>query len=99
MNTEAYLFVGAMLFVIGIVGFLTRRNLIIIFLCTELMFQGVALTLVAFSRQGGNLAGQAFTLFVLVAAAAEAALALGLIVYLYRRRPSLDVDIWSMLKG
>src|SRR6266496_2755166 len=75
---QHYLAVGAILFAIGLIGFMTRRNLIVIFLCTELMFQGVAINLIAFGRYLNNdLGGQAFTIFVLVIAAAEASLALG----------------------
>lgn len=84
---------------LGLIGFMTRRNLIVMFLCTELMFQGVIVNLVAFGRYHGDLAGQAFTLFVLVIAAAEAALALGLIVLLFRRKHTLDADSWRELKG
>ena len=79
---QHYLAVGAVLFAIGLIGFITRRNLIVIFLCTELMFQGVAINLIAFGHYWGNLSGQAFVIFVLVIAAAEASLALGLVVYL-----------------
>jgi NADH-quinone oxidoreductase subunit K len=96
---QHYLAVGAIMFVIGIVGFLTRRNLIVIFLCTELMFQGVAINLIAFSRYLNNLAGQAFVIFVLVIAAAEASLALGLVVLLFRQKSTLDADAWRDLKG
>ena len=94
-----YLIVGAVLFGIGLIGFLARRNLIIMFLCTEMMFQGVVLTLVAFSRYHLNLDGQVFVIFVLTIAAAEAALALGLVVLLFRRRQTLDADAWSSMKG
>ena len=97
---QHYLAVGAILFVIGLIGFVTRRNLIVIFLCTELMFQGVAVNLVAFGRYLNNdLGGQAFTVFVLVIAAAEASLALGLVVLLFRQKNTLDADAWRELKG
>jgi NADH-quinone oxidoreductase subunit K len=96
---QHYLAVGAILFAIGLIGFMTRRNLIVMFLCTELMFQGVAVNLVAFGRYWGNFGGQAFTLFVLVIAAAEASLALGLVVLLFRQRNTLDADAWRDLKG
>ncbi len=86
------------MFVIGLVGFITRRNLIVIFLCTELMFQGVLINLIAFSRYSGNLAGQAFVIFVLVIAASEASLALGLVVLLFRQKNTLDADAWRELK-
>ena len=94
-----YLFTGAVLFVLGVVGFITRRNLIIMFLCTEMMFQGVAVTLVAFSRFHLNYTGQTFVIFVLTIAAAEAALALGLVVLLFRRKRTLDAAAWAELKG
>jgi NADH-quinone oxidoreductase subunit K len=94
-----FLMTGAVLFVLGLIGFLTRRNLIIIFLCTELMFQGVALSLVAFAKFHGNYAGQTFVIFVLTIAAAESALALGLVVLLFRKKRSLDAMAWSELQG
>ena len=94
-----FLLTGAALFALGLVGFLTRRNLIIIFLCTELMFQGIAVTLVAFSRFHLNDAGQTFVIFVLTIAAAEAALALALVVLLFRRKRTLDATVWSQLCG
>jgi len=96
---QHYLAVGAILFVIGLIGFMSRRNLIVMFLCTELMFQGVAINLIAFGAYNGNLAGQAFTIFVLVIAAAEASLALGLVVLLFRQKNTLDADAWRELKG
>lgn len=70
-----YLVVGAILFALGMIGFLARRNLIIMFLSAEMMLQGVALNLVAFARYWGNLRGQAFTLFIITVAACEAGLA------------------------
>src|SRR5205085_445395 len=90
--------VGAALFVLGAVGFLTRRNLIVLFLSAEMMLQGVALNLVAFARDRGNLHGQVFTLFVITVAACEAGLALALILMLYRSRRSLDVSLWQDLR-
>src|SRR2546422_11354317 len=96
---QLYLAVGAFLFVFGLFGFMPRRNLIVMFLCTELMFQGVAINLIAFGRFHENLAGQAFVIFVLVIAAAEAGLALGLIVLLFRQKATLDADAWRELKG
>lgn len=95
---ENYLIVGAILFGLGAIGFLARRNLIIMFLSAEMMLQGVALNLVAFSRYWGNVSGQVLTLFMLVVAACEAALALALILTLYRRRKSLDVSLWQELR-
>lgn len=97
-----YLMVGAALFVLGLVGFVTRRNLIIIFLCTELMFQGIILTLVAFGRWPldgkPTLDGQVFALFLLAVAAAEAALGLAFVVLLFRHRGTLDAGAYRMLR-
>ena len=93
-----YLAVGAVLFALGAVGFLARRNLIVMFLCAEMMLQGVAINLVAFARYRGNLEGQAFTLFVITVAACEAAVALALILMLFRRKKSLDVSLWQELR-
>ena len=93
-----YLAVGAALFVLGAVGFLTRRNLIVLFLSAEMMLQGVTLNLVAFARDRGNLHGQVFTLFMLAVAACEAGIALALILMLYRTRKSLDVSLWQDLR-
>ena len=94
-----FLLTGAVLFVLGLIGFITRRNLIVMFLCTEMMFQGVAVTLVAFSRYHGHVTGQTFVIFVLTIAAAEASLALGLIVLLFRGKPTLDAGAWAQMSG
>ena len=96
---QHYLAVGAVMFAIGLIGFMTRRNLIVMFLCTELMFQGVAINLIAFSWFHNNLAGQAFVIYVLVIAAAEASLALGMVVLLFRQKSTLDSDAWRELRG
>lgn len=93
-----FLAVGAVLFCLGLVGFLTRRNLIVMFLSAELMFQGVAINFVAFSRHHGNLHGQVFTLFIVAVAACEAGVALALFLMLYRRVRSLDVSLWQVLR-
>lgn len=93
-----YLTIGAVLFGIGLIGFLARRNLIVMFLSAELMLQGVAINFVAFSRQHGNLHGQVFTLFIIAVAACEAGIALALFLMLYRRKRSLDVSLWQSLR-
>jgi NADH-quinone oxidoreductase subunit K len=98
VSLEAYLLVGAALFVLGALGFLTRRNLILMFLSAEMMLQGVALNLVAFARYHGNLGGQVLSLFIVTVAACEAAVALALILVLYRRKKSLDVSLWQELR-
>ncbi len=94
-----YVAASAMLFVIGLIGFVTRRNLIIMFLCTELMFQAAGIALIAFGRYHLNHTGEAFVIFVLTIAAAEAALALALVVLLFRRRETLDATKWSEMRG
>src|SRR5207245_7176894 len=92
---EDYLVVGAIVFALVMVGFLARRNLIIMLLSAEMMLQGVAINLVAFAKYRGNLQGQAFTLFIITVAACEAGIALALILMLYRSRRSLDVSLWQ----
>lgn len=99
LTLSHFLLTGAVLFALGVIGFVTRRNLIIMFLCTEMMFQGIAITLVAFSRFHMNVTGQTFVIFVLTIAAAEAALALGLVVFLFRRKRTLDAEAWSSMSG
>ena len=98
VGLEHYLIVGAILFVLGLVGFLSRRNLIVMFLCAEMMLQGVAINLVAFSHYRGNMGGQILTLFIVTVAACEAAIALALILMLFRRSKSLDVSLWQELR-
>lgn len=93
-----YLIVGAILFALGLIGFLARRNLIIMFLSVEMMLQGVTINLAAFARYRGNLQGQVFILFILTVAACEAAISLALILMLYRQRHSLDVSKWQELR-
>ncbi len=94
-----YIILGAVLFALGLVGFLSRRNLIVIFLSTEVMFQGVVVNAVAFARLHQHLDGQAFALFLLVIAAVEAGLALGMVMLLYRQRNTLDAEAWSIMGG
>lgn len=97
-----YVLVGALLFVLGLIGFVTRRNLIIIFLCTEMMFQGIILNLAAFGRYPlsgpPTFDGQVFALFLVAIAAAEAALGLALVVLLWRYKGTLDAQAWTLLK-
>jgi len=93
-----YLVVSGVLFTLGLVGFLTRRNMIVMFLCTELMFQAAALAFIAFGRFHHDVSGQVFVIFILTIAAAEAALALGLVVLLYRRNETLNTEAWAELR-
>lgn len=95
---QNYLVLGALLFTLGIVGFLTRRNVIIVFLCAELMLQGVSVTLVGFSAYHGTWSGQIMTIFSLAIAAAEAGIALAMFVMLFKRAESLDVSLWQDMR-
>jgi NADH-quinone oxidoreductase subunit K len=97
-TVQIVLLTSAVMFAVGMVGFLTRRNMILMFLCTELMFQASAIAMIAFGRMHLNPEGQVFVIFILTVAAAEAALALGLVVLLYRRKPTLDAEAWAELK-
>ncbi|MFN0011481.1 MAG: NADH-quinone oxidoreductase subunit NuoK [Phycisphaerales bacterium] len=94
-----YLFTSAAMFTLGLIGFLTRRNLIIMFLSTELMFQAAGIALIAFSRFHLNHTGETFVIFVLTVAAAEAAMALALVVLLFRRKETLDGSSWAEMRG
>jgi len=93
-----YLILGAALMALGMIGFLARRNLIVMFLSAEMMLQGVALTLVAFGRYHGNWTGQVLTIMILTVAACEAAIALALVLVLFKSRSSLDVSLWNELR-
>ena len=99
LEAMGYVIVGTVLFALGLIGFLTRRNLIVVFLSTEVMFQGVVVNAVAYARIHHHLEGQAYALFLLVIAAVEAGLALGLVMLLYRRKDTLDADAWSAMRG
>lgn len=92
------LLVGAALFCIGLVGILARRNLIVMFLCAELMLQGVSVTLVAWSRYHGDWGGQVLVVFVLTVAACEAAVALVFVLQAFSRTGRLDAAAWQSLR-
>jgi len=92
------LMIGAVLFVFGLIGFLSRRNLILIFLSVELMLAGVATNFIAFGAHHGIPHGQLFAILILTVASGEAAIALALVVALYRRKSTLDVQVWSELR-
>jgi NADH-quinone oxidoreductase subunit K len=98
LTVHNYLVVGAVLFALGVIGFLARRNFIVMFLSAEMMLQGVTINLVAFGHFRGNLQGQGFVLFILTVAACEAAIALALVLMLYRSSRSLDVSVWQELR-
>jgi NADH-quinone oxidoreductase subunit K len=92
------LFFSAVLFTIGVVGVLTRRNAIIVFMCVELMLNAVNLTFVAFSQIYG-VGGQVFVFFVMTVAAAEAAVGLAIIIALFRHRQTVNLENMNLLKG
>lgn len=95
---EYYLTLSAVIFVIGTIGVLTRRNAIIIFMCIELMLNSVNLTLVAFSQYLGDMAGQIMVLLVMTVAAAEAAVGLAIVLALFRNKQTVYVDEVNVLK-
>ena len=99
MSVEWYLVVSALVFCIGAAGVLVRRNPLVILLCIELMLNSANLALVAFARAHGNHDGQIFAVIVMVVAACEVAIGLGLIVALYRQRLPIDVDELRELQG
>jgi NADH-quinone oxidoreductase subunit K len=94
-----YLVLAAGIFTIGAVGVLVRRNVLVMFMCIELMLNAVNLSFVAFARQLNDVRGQAFVFFTLVVAAAEVAVGLAIIVAIFRRRRGATADDVRMLKG
>jgi len=99
MDVAWYLVLSAFIFCIGAVGVLTRRNPLVVLICLELMLNGANLALAAFARMTGTADGQVFALIVMIVAACEVVVGLGLIVAIYRRRLPMDVDALSELKG
>jgi NADH-quinone oxidoreductase subunit K len=99
MDVSFYLYLSAVLFTIGAVGVLIRRNAIIVFMCIELMLNAVNLSLVTFSRINGSLDGQIIAFFVMVVAAAEVVVGLAIIVTIFRTRRSASVDDANLLKN
>ena len=95
---EHALALSALLFCIGLVGAIARRNLIVILMSIELMLNAVNLAFVAFARQHGNIDGHIFVLMVIVVAAAEVAVGLGIVIALFRNRESVNVEEASLLK-
>ena len=95
----AYLLLSALLFGIGVVGVLIRRNAIVVFMCVELMLNAVNLSFIAFSKVNGALDGQILAFFVMVVAAAEVVVGLGILVAIFRKRSSTSVDDVNLLKG
>ena len=99
MSIDWYLVVSALIFSIGAAGVLTRRNPLVILLCLELMLNAANIALIAFARMWGNGDGQIFAIIVMVVAACEVCIGLGLVVALYRRRLPIDVDEIRELHG
>ena len=98
MSANNYLYLSAVLFTIGAVGVLVRRNAIVVFMCIELMLNAVNLTLVTFARVNGDLDGQIMAFFVMVVAAAEVVIGLAIIMSIFRARRSASVDDANLLK-
>ena len=98
-RVEPYLGLSAMMFAIGTIGVLVRRNPLVMFMCIELMLNAVNIAFVAIGRQLGDLGGQIAVFFVLVVAAAEVVVGLGIIVSIFRRRQGATADDLSVLKG
>jgi len=102
MNESAllynYLLIGGVLFALGLIGFVVRRNMIVMFLCAEMMLQGISVSLVAWSRFHDDWGGQMLVLFIIAVAAAEAGIALALILMLFHQAGSLDMAFWQDLR-
>lgn len=99
VSTSTYLVLGAILFTMGALGVLIRRDPLVIFMCIEMMLNAVNLTLVALSRQLHSMDGQIFVFFVMTVAAAEVVIGLAIIVSIFRTRETIDVDAVNSMKG
>ena len=99
VGANAYLLLSAVLFTIGVVGVLIRRNAIVVFMCVELMLNAVNLSFIAFAKVNGALDGQVLAFFVMVVAAAEVVVGLGILVAIFRKRSSASVDDVNLLRG
>ena len=97
-NLSKFLVIGALLFIIGVAGVLTRRNIIVIFMSIELILNAVNINLMAFSNQWGNSNGQVFAIFVIPVAVAETAVGLGIIVAFYRNKETINIDEMNLMK-
>ena len=102
MNESAllynYLLIGGVLFALGLIGFIVRRNMIVMFLCAEMMLQGISVSLVAWSRFHDDWGGQMLVLFIIAVAAAEAGIGLALILMLFHQSGTLDMAFWQDLR-
>ena len=99
VQTEMYVVLAVVLFVLGTLGVLLRRNAILVFMSVELMLNAANLALVAFARQWGNVDGHMFVFFVITVAAAEVAVGLALIVAIFRSKQSIDIDELHQMEG
>ena len=99
VDANQYLALAAFLFGIGLVGVVVKRNMLVVFMCIELMLNAANLTFLAFARQSGNLNGHAIAFFVMAVAAAEAAVGLAIVIAVFRTRGTLNVDEVSSLKN
>ncbi len=99
VSMNVVLFISFLLFSVGVAGVLIRRNALVILMCVELMLNAANLNLVAFARHSGTVGGQAFALLVMGLAAAEVAIGLALVVALYRKKDTIQVDQIDLLKG
>ncbi|MFN7115879.1 MAG: NADH-quinone oxidoreductase subunit NuoK [Saprospiraceae bacterium] len=99
VSIEHYMILSAVLFGIGVLGVLMRRNAIILFMCIELMLNAVNLVLVAFSKMWGDAGAQVFVFFIMAVAAAEVAVGLAILMMVYRNTKSTDIDFLNRLKG
>jgi NADH-quinone oxidoreductase subunit K len=98
MDINFYLILALLLFSLGVIGVLVRRNAIVVFMCIELMLNSVNLVFVTFSSFLGNLNGQVFVFFIMTVAAAEAAIGLAIIIALYRNKSTINLDEINILK-
>jgi len=93
-----YLTVGGILFALGLIGFLVRRNMIVMFLCAEMMLQGISISLVAWGKYHANWGGQMLVIFIIAVAACEAGIALALVVMLFQKSEKLDITFWQSMR-
>ena len=99
VTPKSYVALGAVLFVLGLAGVIVKRNMLVVFMCVELMLNAANLTFLAFARQSGNLNGHAIAFFVMAVAAAEAAVGLAIVIAVFRTRGTLNVDEVTLLKN
>ncbi len=99
ITVSHYIVLSAILFAIGVYGVMTRRNILVVLMCLELMLNACNLAFIAFSKLHGGMAGHVFILMTITVAAAEVAVGLAFVVAIYKQRQSLDIDLLKILKG